>query len=245
MNRIFIAFTLLCLLGASFVKAQDLNNASAKEQRKMKRIVAPAKFIIAASPVHVTEENIGAGLSLEIFPNTSGLFSIVLPLSYALPEEDYYSGYNSYWYTSYPGNFPNYTPPLEDQYYTYNGMLYFYPGFKIYPTGANKKVSYAAGANLVLGIGSVEKVTTQYSLDSSVNNNYTYYTRTPISGTVEGMGRYKLGILLTNSLNLRPGKHLYLGIDFGIGYSYIDRFNGMNNGTDVMAQIGVKFGFAK
>jgi hypothetical protein len=36
-----------------------------------------------------------------------------------------------------------------------------------------------------------------------------------------------------------------MGIDFGIGYSYLDNWGGSNLGTDVMLQLGAKFGYVR
>lgn len=215
---------------------------SDRDLRRQRRAMPATQLIISASPVHVTEENIGIGISVELFTDTKGLFSVVLPISYSFAPS--YNNYYGYPYT-YSSPYPPYLPPAQQTYYNTRDMFYFYPGFKIYPTGANKKVSYAVGANLVIGIGGADKVNATYTIDSTVNNGTVYYFTSSSSAIIEGKTRFKTGILVSNSLNLRPTKHLYLGVDLGLGYSYVDNVDGMNYGRGAMVQLGMKFGYAK
>lgn len=239
-----ILWAIMLLPCVQTLQAQETENTS---WRKEKHKQPPAKFILSASPVHVTEQNIGVGLSAEIFTNKTGMLSIVLPVSYSFAsntDNGYtYYNYGYYYYPNYPYNYQ--LPPTVTSYTNTKGMLYFYPGIKIYPTGANKKVSYAVGANLVIGFGSAEKTTTYSKLDSSINSGYIYYYTTPISQDTKTVSHMKLGFLISNSLNIRPTQHLFMGVDFGIGYSYLDVMDGKNQGTDVLLQLGLKFGFVK
>ncbi|HTN47074.1 MAG TPA: hypothetical protein VL098_12055 [Flavipsychrobacter sp.] len=234
-----IIFSMLLLPGLHSTQAQGID----REQRKQKRMLPATKFILSLSPVHITEENIGIGASAELFTDTKGVFSVVLPVSYAFssPNTSHYYGGSYY----YPGNYPFYRPSDESSYYNSKGMIYFYPGFKVYPAGANKKVSYAAGANLVIGIGSADKITTKYRIDSSASQGMMYYYQTAVSQDKSAVSRMKMGVLVSNSLNLRPSNHLYMGIDLGVGYSYMDSWDGSNFGTGAMVQLGVKFGFVQ
>ena len=225
-----------CIYGA---KAQQ----SEKDLKKQKRAMPATPLILSASPVHITEENIGIGLSAEIFTDKNGLFSIVLPVSYAFGNSsDYYDPYPYYYGPYYPHSYPW---TSEYTYRNSGGMFYFYPGFKIYPTGANKKVSYAAGANLVMAFGTADEITRNYRVDSTnVNGNMQYFNEL-VSTDTKTIGRFKMGVLVSNSLNLRPSKHLYLGLDLGVGYSYLDNWGNTNEGTGAMVQLGARFGFAK
>jgi hypothetical protein len=215
------------------------NNSASKQDRRARRIMPPARYNIAFSPVHVTEENIGAGLSLEVY-NKNGITSVCLPVSFAIPNTAHSNSYNSYYYYSPYGFYPT-----EQSYYRSKGTIYFYPGIKIYPAGAFKKLSYAIGANLVTALGKSERVTETFKTDSTMSGGNMYYTATKTSETYREVSRFKLGALLSNSLNIRPTRHLYVGVEFGIGYSYLDLIEGVNNGADIAIQGGVKFGYLK
>lgn len=204
-----------------------------------KRTLPSAKLVLYASPLHVTEENIGVSAGAELFMDKKGILSVVVPISYAFHTSS--GSYSTMGYTYQTPYYPN----VQSRIYNGKGMFYVYPGFKIYPNGANKKVSYAAGANVVLGIGSADKVTTQFRVDSSFSGGQIFYSQVPIDQRTDAVNHLKLGVIITNSLNLRPTQHLYMGIDFGIGYSYLDNWGGSNLGTDVMLQLGAKIGYVR
>jgi hypothetical protein len=56
---------------------------------------------------------------------------------------------------------------------------------------------------------------------------------------------FKFGMLITNSLNVRPTNNFYFGVEFGIGYTYLNAFDAEAIDREVLTQFGLKFGFIK
>ncbi len=105
-----------------------------------------------------------------------------------------------------------------------DAMAYFSPGIKFYPTSSYGTVKYAIGPSLVIGAG--EK--TSYSYDYN-----TYNTQS----------KFIFGIIVSNSLNINPTPHFYMGIDFGFGFTYFNRLGGNNDGITGIVQSGFKMGY--
>lgn len=196
-------------------------------------------FIVAFNPLHITDDNIGFAFSYERFLNEQKNISLYLPLSFALPsnrnEDDYY--YNDYVYpTSY-----NRTTNMD----VTKGMVYFYPGVKVYLNNNNKSnARYAIGGSAVIGVGRQDHVTTIYTFDTISNGTqYPTYQARLLNETTDQLTRIKLGMMITNSLNLKPAKHFYLGIEIGLGYTYVNQVNSRNVNRDMLAQVGLKLGY--
>lgn len=115
-----------------------------------------------------------------------------------------------------------------------NSMFYFMPGLKFYPTSNKGKVKYAVGPSLVVGGG-------------IVHNEYLYNTYYPYSYNYVSQDQQKflLGVMVNNSLNFLPAPHLYLGLEFGFGFSYINRVEGYNEGVSGIVQGGFKIGYRR
>lgn len=112
-----------------------------------------------------------------------------------------------------------------------DAMFYFSPGLKFYPTSMFGKVKYAIGPSLVVGAGEKTRGGEYYY---GYNPSYDpYYTQT----------KFMLGILVNNSLNFNPSEHLYMGMDLGFGFTYINRLGGINQGISGMVQGGFKIGY--
>lgn len=235
MKKLAIALSFLFAANAAFAQDDD-----APVRRHSGGSIAPTRVTFALSPIHVTEENIGLGLSAEIFPD-NGIVSFYLPFSIALsPRNDgYYDDYG-YYQTPYPGSIPTFAQRnIEKE------TIYFYPGIKIYPTGAFKKVSYAIGLNLVAGVGRTEQVTSNYTLDSRVDQyGAVIYDRKLLSEQTANLSSFKFGAMVLNSLNIRPTDHFYMGIEFGLGYTYVRKFTSISRDRQALVQLGIKFGFA-
>lgn len=232
MQQLLTATLLLFLMVPA--KAQ-----SAREERMQKRAMPAAKNIFSVSPIHGTEDNVGFGLGFEHFLDKTGNVSLYLPISYAIPQNRNYNG-DDYYYSYYPGMSRQVTRTVN------KGMVYFYPGIKVYPTGAHKKVSFAVGANLLAGFGTVDKITSNYSIDTvSTPGGGVYYNVIKDSENMNQVGRMKLGIMLNNNLSLRPSTHLYLGLEFAVGYTYLNTIDGYGNGSGEVIQAGIKFGYIK
>lgn len=213
------------LAAITAANAQDDDNAYTHSQRSA---ISPTKVTYAFSPLHVTDENIGLGLSAEIFPGNNGIVGIYLPFSLALPRN------NNGFYTDYNGTIERQDKPQE----TY----YFYPGVKIYPTGAFKKVAYAIGISLAAGVGRTEQITRTYDL--KYTSPYGYTDRVLVSENTANISTFKMGALVTNSINIRPTNHFYMGLELGLGYTYVNKFASIKQPREALLQLGLKFGYA-
>ncbi len=180
--------------------------------------------IISFFPMLVNNGGIGLGVSYERLFGKKSFISFYMPFSVTLN-----SGENDYYYYN-GGNQP------EDQ-YTYT----FMPGVKIYPTGAKGKVRYAIGPSLAFQFGK------EYSgVMPLYNSNGTVFAQVPVY-----RDRFLAGAVVTNSLNVSPTKHLYLGIELALGFVFYEDYNGYSNTytfepydmDEPIAQFGFKIGY--
>jgi hypothetical protein len=120
-------------------------------------------------------------------------------------------------------------PNNNNAYHNQNDMMYYaMPGLKFYPTGLGK-VKYALGPSVVVGAG--EKTW----------DNYDPYYSSYHGTTTES--HFVLGMLINNSLNINPTPRMHLGLDFGMGFSYINRIGGYNDGMKFLTQGSFKVGY--
>lgn len=107
--------------------------------------------------------------------------------------------------------------------------FYIMPGIKFYPTGSRGVVRYAVGPSFVIAAG-------------NTGNGYDQFGN-PVSGS------YSIfGFMVNNSLNICPTPHLYLGLELGLGVSYVTNQNNTYNssvgiGADPMVQFAFKVGY--
>ncbi len=106
-------------------------------------------------------------------------------------------------------------------------MLYLMPGVLLYPGGSLGKVRYGIGPSIVYATGEKSSVL--------LDPWGAAYEKT-VSHTM-------LGIVLNNSLNINPSEHIYLGLEFGFGFTYLNRIDGINNDTRGLVQGGFKLGY--
>ena len=123
-----------------------------------------------------------------------------------------------------------FNPDYSDQNSNMDPMYYVMPGVKIYPTGSRGKVRYAVGASVVVGAG--EK------------RGYNLYSYTSSYMNYQTTDRFLVGLMVTNSVNFRPTKHIYMGLDLGIGVTYINKWGGRSQGMSGVASGGFKIGYA-
>ncbi|HEY9177231.1 MAG TPA: hypothetical protein VIN07_06050 [Flavipsychrobacter sp.] len=105
---------------------------------------------------------------------------------------------------------------------------YIMPGLKLYPTGSKGVIRYGVGPNLAYRTGR--------EFDFKYDN----------MGNIVGIGeqsRNMLGIMVTNSLNINPTKHIHMGLELGLGFSYFNKLGGVEMGTEALAQFGFKIGY--
>lgn len=175
------------------------------------------KNIIAIAPLQVTEHGVGVGLSYERALDKDGYLSFYLPLAVTFSTESY-----DPYYGGYPYNYNNgYTDPF----------FYAMPGIKFYPTGMYGKVRYGVGPSILVCAGQ----TTEY-------NGYYGGPYYPYSYAVT-TDRLKLGIIINNSLNLNVSRHMYLGMEMGLGLTYLNLADGYNQNIDGLVQFAFRIGY--
>lgn len=173
------------------------------------------KDIVSVSPIFTTENGVGAAVSYEHVLDKAGIVSYILPVGVT------------------------YNPDTHDE--SVKGkhqdmMYYFTPGIKFYPTGDKGSLKYAVGPALALGVG--EKTTGgDYAYTWNGTQYISYYQ--PYNTQTKVM----LGIVVNNSLNINPSPHMYIGLDFGFGFTYINQLNGSNFGVSGIVQSGFKLGY--
>jgi len=102
---------------------------------------------------------------------------------------------------------------------------YFMPGVKFYPTGSRGIIRYAVGPSFVIAAGNTGQYVDPYGNTSS--GNYSIF-----------------GFMVNNSLNICPTPHLYLGLELGLGVSYItNQNNSYNSSVGIDANPMVQFAF--
>jgi hypothetical protein len=107
-------------------------------------------------------------------------------------------------------------------------MFYINPGIKIYPTGGfGPMAKYAIGPSLVIGDGQ-RTVTDNYY---TVSNNY-YQVKS----------HFLIGMMINQSINISPTPWLYIGTEFGIGFTYIDKVGGAEQGMSTLVNFNFKIG---
>jgi hypothetical protein len=178
------------------------------------RLMGYKPNVLSLAPIQFTENGLGIGVSYERAIDKNGLVAFYVPLILTWD-------LSSNTYDNTTGTEVNGHNDL---------MFYAMPGIKIYPTGSYGIVKYAIGPSLVIATG--QRSTQSYEQVGGIGvwNNVT-------------QPHDMLGILINNSLNINPTRHLYLGLDFGFGFTYLNRINGLNQGTQGLVQGGFKVGF--
>jgi hypothetical protein len=111
-------------------------------------------------------------------------------------------------------------------------MFYVMPGIKIYPTGGfSSKAKYAVGPNLVIADG---QKTVQ-------NGGYTYPPYNYSLMSVQD--HFLIGMLVNQSVNINPTPWLYIGAEFGFGFTYIDRVGGVSQGVQELVNFNFRIGY--
>jgi hypothetical protein len=91
-----------------------------------------------------------------------------------------------------------------------------------------------------MALGKENETTYRYKQDTSNMYNYLFDSKTSTNKNA-----FKFGMLITNSLNVRPTSNFYFGVEFGIGYTYVNAFDAEAIDREVLTQFGLKFGFIK
>ncbi len=114
-------------------------------------------------------------------------------------------------------------------------MFYFMPGIKLYPVGCRRKLRYAIGQSLIVGAGGQTINKPEWYTEP---NWYRYELRDHF------VTRNKLlvGTMFNNSLNATISRRLVLGLDIGLGFAYISKVDGINQGMKGLLQGGFRMG---
>ncbi len=185
--------------------------------------------IISAAPLQITENGPGFALSYErVLDRKNNIVSFYMPFAMAFNIDnaryDYYGYYNNS---------------------RHDYSFYAMPGLKFYPTGGKGKVKYAVGPNIVL----------RYSQYTDYYYMEPYYTTYPpynyYSGPYQAdRNSFTMGMIVNNSLNINPTKHLHMGLELGVGFSYFTNnndtyYNGYNsyNDPEALVQFGFNIGY--
>lgn len=150
------------------------------------------KNIIAIAPLQAKQPFVaGIGLHYERMLGKQYKSSFYLPVAFSFYD---YSAYNLQ-----TGKRDSKKQPV----------LYLYPGFKFYPAGNNRDVSYSIGPSLVIGI-----------------DYHAYHTKIfaphGSQGIITDEKSTRLGIMLNNGLNVQATPAFYLGWELGIGFSFFN-----------------------
>jgi hypothetical protein len=109
-------------------------------------------------------------------------------------------------------------------------MFYFMPGIKVYTNPqSSKKAKFSIGPSLVAAFGT-----------GDIMNENLYTTGVPTEGTVN---RTLLGAMAIAGFNLFPSPHLYLGVEYGLGFCYVNNYGSVNQGFSALTQGSIKIGY--
>jgi hypothetical protein len=207
--------------------SEDVFNRSAVRKYTSDGKVEKFKYgknIIAAAPLQITDD-IGIGLSYERVLDKKGMLSFYLPVCMSFNDNN---NNNSGPFTS--------GSPYYGAYNERYSSYYILPGVKIYPTSSKGKVRYSVGPSLAFVF------TKAYT-----NNTYTTYDPygnpiyTPTAPTLQD--RFMLGVMINNTLNIQPTPHLYMGVELGLGVSYMNKVGSTNLGETTLGQFAFKMGY--
>ncbi|HTC01082.1 MAG TPA: hypothetical protein VK705_10405 [Ferruginibacter sp.] len=86
-------------------------------------------------------------------------------------------------------------------------FFYIYPGVKFYPWGSTHVLNYSIGSSIAIGFGDKR----EYGYNS-LDNSYEVHSRDVL----------KTGLMLNNGLNIMCGRHICIGAEIGLGFTFYD-----------------------
>lgn len=198
------------------------NSMDSREKGRDRRNRNSMKYgdnILAIAPLQVSEDGVGIGLSYERVLDKKGIVSFYFPVVYTFTGD----GNDDYYYGRGSDNLNN---------------VYFMPGLKIYPTGSKGIVKYSIGPSLLFAVGEAYRDDYYYASPYYYGSYYPYgydYMRKDT--------RFTFGMMINNTLNVNPTEHLHMGLELGLGVSYIHAVGGIRQETIALAQFGFKVGY--
>jgi len=114
---------------------------------------------------------------------------------------------------------------------SYDPLFYFMPGIKVYTNlNSPRRAKFSINPSLVAAVG--RHTNTVY--DNSGGG---------IPYTTENQQRFLLGGLVNFGMNYFTSNRLYLGIDYGIGVTYLNNYDGVNSGFTTLQQFSFRVGY--
>jgi hypothetical protein len=207
--------------------SEDVFNRAATRKYTSDGKVEKVKYgknIFAVAPLQITD-NIGVGLSYERVLDKKGMISFYLPVCVGFNDNN-----NSSTFSSNPSPYYN-TGNQEYQSY------YILPGVKIYPTSSKGKVRYSVGPSLAF-------IFTKQMANNTYIAYYDPYGNPVYGGTGYSLqDRFMLGVMINNTLNIQPTPHLYMGVELGLGVTYMNKVGSVNVGETTIGQFAFKMGY--
>ena len=109
-----------------------------------------------------------------------------------------------------------------------NPMYYAMPGIKFYPTGGYGYLKYATGLSLAVGAGKIS---------GGYVNNF------GLNVTERIQSHFIAGGMFQNSLSMNAGGNIYVGIEIGVGSSFVNKVGGANVSNEFLIQGALKAGY--
>ncbi len=219
MKKILLALLPALLLSTAYAQEKTTENeedAPAK-QACNSACCKMAGNILYMSPVKFTENGVGFELGFEHGIDKDGIVAYNLPLVATF----------------------NLTHDQLDMGNKQDPMFYFMPGLKFYPTSSHGRVKYALGPSLVLGAGQQ----TDLEPNRFYSTNPGIYPFAPLPDEYVTRNKFLLGVTVNNSLNINPTEHFTMGLDFGFGFTYINKLDGVAQNINGLVQGGFKVGY--
>ncbi|MCW3121182.1 MAG: hypothetical protein JWQ38_674 [Flavipsychrobacter sp.] len=177
-----------------------------------------AENVLAIAPIQLSENGVaGLGFSYERSLDKAGIIALYVPLSVVMNTNS----------EQRLGSNAHYNDP----------MVYVMPGLKIYPTGNQGLAKYAIGPSIVFATGQ----RTVIDNPDIVFSTYPYGYYPPSTYTTRQHNI--LGMMINQSLNINPTPHLYVGTEFGFGFSYMNKLDGISQQTTGLVQFSFKVGY--
>jgi hypothetical protein len=169
--------------------------------------------IISVIPFQFTENGVGLGTSYERTVDKKGLFAFYIPVMVTF---DVANSNRIYDY-----NTGNYKTGKAD------AMFYTMPGIKFYPARCYGKIKYAMGASIVIGSGQKSRDITNYG---------------GLNVTEQVQPHFLSGLMWQNSINVNMSTRLYIGVEAGIGETFINKAGGVTESNQLLVQGAFKIG---
>lgn len=207
---------MLRIFSLAFLLAIAIQMPAGAQKSSLKKTSNYGDNILSLAVLQATTEGVPAfGIHYERILDKKKLIAFYLPVAFTFAQHDNY-------------NYNNPQGTINDN--RRDLFISAFPGIKIYPTGANGVVRYSVGPSL--GIVSGKR---NFNVYDGLTGNY----------NVSRENVFKLGLIVNNGINIQPSEHLYLGIEFGLGFYYLNdernRYANYNNYNDLVPMIQGNF----